>query len=70
MKYIMGDYIVLKFGEYGDKLGKDIAQSYKEARYICNSHEKQAKENSAVVMRVIWNSKDDNNKWNYKEEAE
>ena len=65
MKYSRGSYQVILFGEYGDKLEKISEECFHKARTIADEHMALAKENSAVINRTIWNSKDNDNKWDY-----
>lgn len=66
MKYTRDSYQILLFGEFGDKMNKETALSLHEAREKAKTHLEKNKEYSAVINRTIWNSKSNNNKWDYK----
>jgi len=65
MLYRRGEFQVLLFGDYGNKTGKQEASSNQAATKIAQDHMALAKGNSAVINRTIWNSKDNDNKWDY-----
>lgn len=65
MKYCRGSFQILLFGEYGDKIDTKTANSYTESQIIARQHTNIHKDNSFVINRTIYNSKDSNNKWDY-----
>lgn len=66
MKYSRDSYQILLFGEFGNKLEKQSASSLHEARTKADKHLNKNPEYSAVINRTLWNSKSNNNKWDYK----
>jgi len=65
MQYRRGSFQILFFGEYGDKLKKETANSHTAAKTIETEYLIKNKNHSIVINRTISNSKDNDNKWDY-----
>lgn len=66
MKYSRGSYQILYFGEVGNKLHKDTSTGFILARETVDAYLQENPTHSAVINRTEWNSKDCDNKWDYK----
>jgi len=65
MLYRRGEFQVLLFDRYGNKLYTHTAQTNHEATDMLNMFLQLRPENSGVINRTIVNSKDEDNKWDY-----
>ena len=65
MIYSRGDFQVLLFGEYGNKLYTHETQSYSESTDLADMFISLRPKCSAVINRTVWNSRDSDNKWDY-----
>ncbi len=67
MRKERGSYIVELFDELGSKIYIEGAEHLNKAREISDNHCEMNEDYSAVILRVIVNTKQNNEKWSYKE---
>lgn len=65
MKYAVGEFQLILFGEYGEKLKTKSYKSVQKAKPKYNKHIAKNPRYSAVINRTIHNSLNNNDKWSY-----
>lgn len=66
MKYAAGSYLLMKFSRVGSKLSIKKHTSYLNAKSKSDKYLSNNPDCSTVILRVLTNSTDINDKWEYK----